>query len=51
VCVVDAKGKVVREVKVSSEPEALVQCFAALSLPICRIALEPGHYRTGSMLD
>jgi len=42
VCVVDAKGKVVREVKVASEPEALVQCFAALSLPICRIGLEAG---------
>lgn len=30
VCVVDAKGKVVREVKVASEPEALVRFFSEL---------------------
>ena len=28
VCVVDAQGKIVREVKVASEPEALVAFFA-----------------------
>jgi transposase len=27
VCVVDAKGKVVREVKVASEPECLISYF------------------------
>jgi transposase len=36
VCVVDAKGKVVREVKVASEPEAVVRFFNELELPVCR---------------
>ena len=40
--VVDATGKVVREVKVASEPEALVRYFDELALPICRIGLEAG---------
>jgi transposase len=30
VCVVDAQGKIVREVKVASEPEVLVAFFASL---------------------
>jgi hypothetical protein len=30
VCVVDAQGKIVKEAKVSSEPEALVAFFEAL---------------------
>ena len=30
VCVVDAQGKIVREAKVASEPEALVAFFASL---------------------
>jgi hypothetical protein len=30
VCVVGAQGKIVREVKVASEPEALVAFFASL---------------------
>jgi hypothetical protein len=42
VCVVDAKGKVVREIKVASEPEAVVRYFDALELPMCRIGLEAG---------
>ena len=42
VCVVDAAGKVVREVKVASEPEALVGWFGALGLPMTRIGLEAG---------
>lgn len=40
VCIVDAKGKIVREVKVASEPEALVRYFDELELPVCRIGLE-----------
>ena len=32
VCVVDAAGKVVREVKVASEPEALIGYFDELGL-------------------
>lgn len=42
VCIVDAKGKVVREVKVASEPETLVRYFDELELPVYRIGLEAG---------
>lgn len=42
VCVVDATGKIVREVKVASEPEALVGYFDDLDLPVSRIGLEAG---------
>ena len=42
VCVVDQKGKIVREAKVASEPEALVQFFLALDLPLTQIGLEAG---------
>ena len=42
VCVVDASGKIVREGKVASEPEALVAWFAALGLRLARIGLEAG---------
>lgn len=42
VCVVDAAGKVTREVKVGSEPECLVGYFDQLDLPVERIGLEAG---------
>jgi transposase len=42
VCVVDAKGKVVREGKVASEPEALIAWLGALGSPLTRIGLEAG---------
>lgn len=42
VCVVDSSGKIVRETRVASEPEALLQHFADLGLPIVRIGLEAG---------
>jgi transposase len=42
VCVVDATGKIVREAKVASEPEALVDFFRQLGLPVVRIGLEAG---------
>src|SRR5688572_29435451 len=42
VCVVDATGRVVREAKVASEPEALVGFFAGLGLAMTRIGLEAG---------
>lgn len=42
VCIADAKGKIVREVKVASESEALVRYFEKLELPVCRIGLEAG---------
>jgi transposase len=42
VCVVDANGKIVREVKVASEPEALIAWFGSLGLGLDRIGLEAG---------
>ena len=42
VCVVDTTGKIVREGKVASEPEALIAWFSALGLPLGRIGLEAG---------
>lgn len=42
VCVMDADGRIVREAKVASEPEALIGWFAALGLPLERIGLEAG---------
>lgn len=42
VCIVDGVGKIVREAKVTSEPEALIAWFRSLGLPIERIGLEAG---------
>ena len=42
VCVVDAAGRIVREAKVASEPEALVAWFCGLGLAVTRIGLEAG---------
>ena len=42
VCVMDAAGKIVREAKVPSEPEALARFFAELAWPVVRIGLEAG---------
>jgi transposase len=42
VCVVDARGKVVREAKVASEPEALIAWFVGLEHDLERIGLEAG---------
>ena len=41
-CVVDATGKIVREAKVVSEPEALVSFFRQLGVKLTRIGLEAG---------
>ncbi len=40
--VVDATGRIIREAKVASEPEALVGFFGQLGLPLTRIGLEAG---------
>ena len=37
VCVVEATGRIVREAKVASEPEALVGFFRQLGLPLTRV--------------
>jgi transposase len=42
VCVVDATGKIIREAKLASEPEALAGLFAGLGLAVTRIGLEAG---------
>jgi transposase len=42
ICVVDSAGRVLREVKVSSEPEAIVAILADKAFSIARIGLEAG---------
>jgi transposase len=42
VCVVDGAGQIVREVKVASDPAALVQLFREFGVSITRIGLEAG---------
>jgi len=42
VCVVDGTGRIVREAKVASEPEALVAFFGQLGLSLTRVGLEAG---------
>src|SRR3954463_1054184 len=42
VCVVDATGRIVREAKVASEPEALLDWFRELGFEVVRIGLEAG---------
>jgi len=39
VCVVDASGRILREAKVASEPEALIEWFGGLGLAMTRIGL------------
>jgi len=42
VCVVDATGRIVREAKVASEPEALVAFLGQLGMAVTRVGLEAG---------
>jgi len=42
VCVLDGEGKIIREAKVASEPEALIAWFGSLGLAMTRIGLEAG---------
>jgi hypothetical protein len=39
---VDGRGKIVKEAKVASEPEALVYLFKELGFPVNRIGFEAG---------
>jgi transposase len=42
ICLVDAKGKIVKEAKVASDPEALVLFFKSLGFAVERIGIEAG---------
>ncbi|MBB4200710.1 transposase, partial [Rhodoblastus sphagnicola] len=42
VCIVDAKGKIVKEAKVGSDPDSLIAFLRGLGMPIDRIGLEAG---------
>ena len=42
VCIVDTQGKILKEAKVASEPEALIAWLAAHGTPMARIGLEAG---------
>jgi transposase len=42
VCIVDASGKIIREGKVASEPQALIDWFGSLGFDLARIGLEAG---------
>jgi hypothetical protein len=42
VCVMDATGRIVREAKVASEPEALIGWFGGLGIEVARVGLEAG---------
>lgn len=42
VCVVDGSGRIVRELKVSSDPDALVRFFRAAEVSFTRVGLEAG---------
>src|SRR5437588_7571876 len=42
VCVVDASGKIIREGKVASEPQALIDSFGSIGFELVRIGLEAG---------
>src|SRR4051812_49942592 len=42
VCVVDSSGRIIRKIKLASEPEALVGFFAGLGVAVTRIGLEAG---------
>ncbi len=42
ICIVDGVGKIVRETKVASEPEALIGWFGSLGYGVSRIGLEAG---------
>ena len=42
ICVVDGSGKIIKETKVLSEPEALIAWFKGLPFELARIGLEAG---------
>src|SRR3954453_10868437 len=47
VCIVEAKGKILKEAKVACEPQALIAWLAAHGTPMARIGLEAGPLSQG----
>ena len=47
VCIVDDTGRIVREVKIASEPDALLQELTSLAYHFKRIGLEADRCRNG----
>ena len=47
VCIVDDTGKIVREVKVASEPEALLAVLSTPPTTSSESDWKPGRYRNG----
>ena len=47
VCILDDAGKIVKEVKVASEPAALLKVLGNPTYRFKRIGLEPGRCRNG----
>ena len=47
VCIVDDTGRIVREVKVASEPEALLTALKNAPITSSELDWKPGHFRNG----
>ena len=47
ICIVDDTGRIVKEVKVASEPAALLKVLGNPAYRFKRIGLEAGHCRNG----
>jgi len=47
VCIVDDAGKIVREVRMASEPEALLQVLTNTIYRFKRVGWKPDRYRSG----
>jgi transposase len=47
ICIVDDSGRIVKEVKVASEPAALLKVLGNPTYRFKRIGLEAGRYRNG----
>jgi transposase len=42
ICVMDAAGRIVREAKIASEPDALIGWLHGLGMELTRVGLEAG---------
>ena len=47
ICIVDDTGRIIREVRVVSEPEALLPVLTSDTYHFKRIDWKPGHCRSG----